>query len=91
MATLALAKQAIYIHSSVVQPTMSGLWLAYDNRRLAMASGQAPSNQTEVIDKFIHRRRSPLRSTRVKLCHVFYKTISSTAWCIQSTLRRTDS
>ena len=59
-----------------VQPTMSGLWLAYDNSCLAMASGQARSNQTEVIDKFIHRRR---RSTRVKLCHVFYKTTRGTA------------
>ena len=44
-------------HSSVVQPIMSGLWLAYDNSRLAMALGQAP---LKVIDKFIHGRRSPL-------------------------------
>ena len=32
---------------------MSSLWLAYDNCRLAMASGQAASNLTKVKDKFI--------------------------------------
>ena len=47
--SFSFAKYAIYIHSSAVQPTMSGLLLAYDDSRLAMASGQAPSNQTELI------------------------------------------
>ena len=37
---------------------MSGLWLAYDNRRLDMASGQVASNRTQVTDTFIHRRQS---------------------------------
>ena len=33
-----LDKEAIYIHSFAAQPTMSSLWLAYDNCRLDMAS-----------------------------------------------------
>ena len=48
----------IYIHSSVVQPTMSGLWLAYHYYRLGMASGLAAIDHTEVIGKFIHSLRS---------------------------------
>ena len=48
----------IYIHSPAAQPTMSGLWLAYDNSRWAMASGQPTLNRTEVVDKFIHGRQS---------------------------------
>ena len=38
-----MAAIAIYIHSVQAQPTMSGLWLAYDNCCLAMASGQVPN------------------------------------------------
>ena len=32
---------AIYIHRFAAQPTMSGLWLAYDSHRSDMASGQS--------------------------------------------------
>ena len=66
-------KEAIYIHSFAAQRTMSGLWLAYENCRLDMDSGQAAS---EVRD---HEDNCNGDRPQVKFSDIsFYKTIGAT-------------